>query len=617
MKKTYLKAIAIFAAAAFAANSAITAEAVIPSDGATDAEAFAAANNNSENWEKWKADWDTTKENWEYISITPGKCENEMNFAWYSQKENVKFEVSTNKDMSNPVFSEIITGTADESIKKGDVQYYACKADVSGLSAGNYYYRADDGEVYSFDVKDTTKGFSFIFVGDPQIGSSNSMKGSKADSEEALEKFYNIQSESVKNDSFNWNYTLSRALEKSSDAGFILSGGDQIQSRKKDAPAIASDNTFSEIEYAGFLSSDVLRSLPFAPTPGNHDSTMVNYTYHFNTPNNSELGSNGIIGGDYWFTYGNSLFIMLNTQDTSNEEHKQFIEEAVAANPDAAWKFVTLHQDIYGSGEHSNEPEITNLRYELIPCFEENDIDAVFSGHDHAYSRSYILSGGHKTSTYYDGNEDEFDEMFEYDIDTNEEISGPVYTAYKMISDDTSDEKQKAYLDYLNAVNDEYAVESTDTETAVNPEGVLYLTAGSASGSKYYDMASRKQSYVAGRWQEDIPTYSVVDITDTTFTVNTYRADTNEKIDTQFTIVKDKNANPDSSGDVDGNGVTDISDAAAVLSIYARVAAGISIDDISEIEKAASDVNGDGKIDLSDATEILIIYAEKAAGLTN
>ena len=45
---------------------------------------------------------------------------------------------------------------------------------------------------------------------------------------------------------------------------------------------------------------------------------------------------------------------------------------------------VTLHQDIYGSAEHSNEPEITNLRYTLVPYFEANDVDVVLTGHDHA-----------------------------------------------------------------------------------------------------------------------------------------------------------------------------------------------------------------------------------------
>lgn len=37
------------------------------------------------------------------------------------------------------------------------------------------------------------------------------------------------------------------------------------------------------------------------------------------------------------------------------------------------------------------------------------------------------------------------------------------------------------------------------------------MTAGSSSGSKYYDLVPRQQTYIAHRWQEDVPTYSVVD----------------------------------------------------------------------------------------------------------
>lgn len=64
---------------------------------------------------------------------------------------------------------------------------------------------------------------------------------------------------------------------------------------------------------------------------------------------------------------------------------------------------------------------------------------------------------------------------------------------------------------------------------SVDPEGILYMTAGSSSGSKYYDLTPRKQTYIASRWQEDVPTYSVVDIDSESFTINTYRTDTNER----------------------------------------------------------------------------------------
>ena len=536
-QKTSKKIASVALAALMAFSASTTVFAAIPKDGQTNAEVFASQNNLTEKWENWKTEWENTKGDWTKISMTIGADQSKRNFAWYSLNQNATLKVSNSKDMSNPISDQEITGKADIILKKGDTQYYACKAEVSDLSAGDYYYQIDDRDPVKFTVKDTSNGFSFIYVGDPQMGSSNSMKGSKIKTEEDAKKYYQAQSDAIRSDSFNWNVTLNSALKMSNNASFILSAGDQIQSRTKDAPANATDTSYSEIEYTGFLSAYALKSVPFAPTVGNHDSTLGNYNYHFNVPNESNLGSNGIVGGDYYFKFGNALFLVLNTQGTKNDEHKQFIEETCAENSDAKWKFVTLHQDIYGSGEHSNEPEITNLRYELAPVFEENDIDVVFTGHDHTYSRTFVLNGSRKTNSYYDNNEDEYSDMFDYDINGGE-TDDPVYTALSMIKNNTADKKQQEYLKYLNAVGDEQAIETTNKEKVVNPNGILYMTANSSSGSKYYDLTARKQSYVADRWQEDVPTYSVVDVTDNTFTINTYRTDTNEKIDNEFTIVK-------------------------------------------------------------------------------
>lgn len=142
--------------------------------------------------------------------------------------------------------------------------------------------------------------------------------------------------------------------------------------------------------------------------------------------------------------------------------------------------------------------------------------------------------------------------MFEFDIDGAADDS-TVYTAYGMIESDTADTKQQAYLEYLAAIEDKNAIDNTTAEIAENPEGILYMTANSSSGSKYYDLTSRMQSYVASRWQEDVPTYSVVELTDTTFTINTYRTDTNEKIDTEFKIVKDSATNTEDANTEETN----------------------------------------------------------------
>lgn len=494
-------------------------------DGMTDASQTEAAQDGA--WEAWCEEWETIKNDWTQVSMSPGADETQMNFAWYSKNgEAAEFIYGTDADFSDgksvkPAQSAAQTGYTSNKVTLKDLQ--------PGIT---YYYQISGKEIASFTTDDDTSDFSFIFVGDPQIGSSNE---EKAKTPEDIQKptFLTAQSEAVRNDSFNWNYTLNRAYAKTGNsASFILSSGDQIQTNAKKVE----DGTISETEYAGYLSPDLLKYVPAATTVGNHDADNANYTYHFNTANLSSLGDNGYVGGDYYFTYGDVLFMILNTQDTNVSEHKQFIEETVANNEDCKWRIVTLHQDIYGSAEHSNEPEITNLRYSLVPIFEANDVDIVLTGHDHAYSRSKLLKGGQSTYEYTD---DEFDEMLDRDLDAGENPEGR-FVAPANIQDDTDDPAEQKYLEYLYSVMDADAVEElTDSqEVAVNPQGIMYLTAGSSSGSKYYDLVPRQQTYIANRWQQDVPTYSIIDITETTLTLNTYRTDTDEAIDTQFMIVK-------------------------------------------------------------------------------
>ena len=496
-------------------------------DGMTDASQTAAAQGGA--WEAWSQEWETLKDDWTQVSMSPGADETQMNFAWYSKDgEETGLVYGTSSDLSDGQNAQVTQTASQEG-------YLSNKVTLNNLQPGvTYYYQVTGKEIESFTTDDDTSDFSFIFVGDPQIGSCNSAKDDSPEDMQTPE-FLTAQSEAVRNDSFNWNYTLNRAFAKTGNsANFILSAGDQIQTNYEDAE----DTRISEIEYAGYLSPDVMKSVPVATTVGNHDADNPNYTYHFNIANMSDLGDNGYVGGDYYFTYGDALFMILNTQDTNVSEHKKFIEETVAANQDCKWRIVTLHQDIYGSAEHSNEPEITNLRYSLVPIFEENDVDIVLTGHDHAYSRTKMLQGGQST-TGFEYTDDEFDEQLDKDVDVGDSTE-TIYEAPANISDDTTDPAEQRYLEYLYSVMDEDAVlELTDNQdVAIDSAGIMYLTAGSSSGSKYYDLVPRQQTYIANRWQQDVPTYSVIDVTETTLTLNTYRTDTDEKIDSQFMIVK-------------------------------------------------------------------------------
>lgn len=472
-------------------------------DGWTDATQTEAAGNGA--WSEWVDEWETIKDSPTQISLTPGKNASELNFAWYSKTTEAKprIKISKNQDMSNATELEVTAKTA----VKG---YMSNKAVATGLEDNTTYYYSYEingtfTEAVKYQTKDS-KNFSFLYVGDPQIGSSS---GNTAAGQTSAQG----QDAATRNDTFNWNNTINTALKQNPNVSFMLSAGDQIQTRDKKVPSQTYDK--NEIEYAGYLSPRALMSLPVATTIGNHDAPSGNYSFHFNNPNASNLGATEA-GGDYYYTYGNTLFIMLNTNNYNIAEHQELIEKAVSENKDAKWKVVTLHQDIYGSGEHSNEPVIANLRYNLIPIFEENNIDVVLTGHDHTYSRSLILKGG--------------------SVDESKMITDDEFDAY--IEGETPIDSK--YNEFLESIEDKNAVQDVTVQngSVVDPNGILYMTANSASGSKYYGLVEKQQSYIASRWQENVPTYSTVDVDEVSFTINTYRTDNGEKIDNTFSIVK-------------------------------------------------------------------------------
>lgn len=194
-------------------------------------------------------------------------------------------------------------------------------------------------------------------------------------------------------------------------------------------------------------------------TIGNHDSYSNQYTLHFNNPNafseeDTEYTTGKTKAGtDYYYTYGDVLFIVLDTNNYNCATHENVIKKAINENQDAKWRVVMFHQDIYGSGVHHSESDGMILRTKLTPIFDENDIDVVLQGHDHTYSRSYQLTG--------DGKE---------------------HTAY----DTTNHNKYDA--EFLAQNNCYVVAGDTASGTVVNPEGTVYLEANSSTGSKFYEL---------------------------------------------------------------------------------------------------------------------------------
>jgi len=153
-----------------------------------------------------------------------------------------------------------------------------------------------------------------------------------------------------------------------------------------------------------------MKNIPVFAAVGNHDtitqSTETGFqnnlgllSFIYNWPNHNWLGggptssdANRRGGGNYFFVYGNALYISLNTNVTDNNTHRNFIQQAVAAHPNTTWRIVQFHQDIFGNGT-GHAHTMPGNRQALGQILNDNKIDIVFNGHDHTGSRSHFMRG--------------------------------------------------------------------------------------------------------------------------------------------------------------------------------------------------------------------------------
>lgn len=82
-----------------------------------------------------------------------------------------------------------------------------------------------------------------------------------------------------------------------------------------------------------------------------------------------------------------------------------------------------------------------------------------------------------------------------------------------------------------------------------------------------------------------------------------------------FTAALPAQADAFDLGDFDGNDSIDVDDAVSVLTFYAKKAAGVAVEDLSDEQLYAADIDADSSISVQDAVYILTYYAQTSAGL--
>jgi hypothetical protein len=297
----------------------------------------------------------------------------------------------------------------------------------------------------------------------------------------------------VGSDADGWSDTWTFETQATGDYGFLFIGDAQIGAGETvrdtagwvetmgTASGAFPDTSFvlsagdqvntasNELQYDGFLAPPQTKTLPFATNIGNHDVASKAYEQHFAMPNVSETAGRpdaNRAGGDYWFLYQDTLYISFNSNDRDDAGHADFARKVIAEHGDEArWTIVTFHHSVYSVASHATDSDIVTRRAELPPVMSELDVDLVLMGHDHVYVRSYLMSG-----------------------------TTPVH----------ADEP---------------------VDGTVTPEGdeVLYVTANSSSGSKYYDIQSQDFAFSAVQNQEYTPNFTNVEVTADSIAMTTYR----------------------------------------------------------------------------------------------
>ena len=445
------------------------------------------------------------------LSLTTGGDVTEMRFTWQSQSETGSIRLYEAGGTIPVQSGDSTTQTLDTRV--ADTIYFPGEGEVSivhqvtfrGLTPDTAYEYVVVGDGFESDRKPFltgTKGssFSFLVGGDPQIGVGEQIGGRPTGPESLI---------SADLDMRGWLNSMATALDHTPDAAFYMPVGDQVHTRNHDA---SNPHAWAHSQYMHdiLFSPPEFHSLPVAPVVGNHDGSGNNnvnhqlWHRHYNTPfdaANIRRHSTTVIGEgsgiaetstgraietqfDYYMTWGNTLFLMLDSNTRSWPAGRlQWVEEVVAAHPDADWKVAVFHHAPYSVYRATNHTEKLETIPNILPELERLGFDVALTGHCHSYSRSHPMLS----------NTPILDQQWLDESGTiQQDLTGKQYNA------------------------------------VLDPEGIIYFAFNSATGSGYYNvnnMAGR--DYVAYFNQNFRRNFTVVDVTENTFTVTTYQIDGN------------------------------------------------------------------------------------------
>lgn len=302
------------------------------------------------------------------MALEIGSDETNMTVVWehtYPEGEVIRLW-----KVSDPEQYVDFPGTLETSADNKVKHYVAHLSDLEPETQYGYKAGKDDEwtKTYYFVTKPAVNDFQFLAAGDPQIGTNESAE-----------------------DGRKWEKAIHDMIEQTGSVNFILSLGDQVDSET---------NTY---QFNLFMEPEEVKRTPVATLVGNHDLGSPYYSQYFVMPNqdskkrgqpdNMEDGA-----ADYYFTYGDTLFLCLNTNDMNNANHIAFMTETIenyvqenGKRPN--WTIVAMHHSIFSITDHLESSSYKTRQEALAPAFSELGVDVVLMGHDHSHDRTYMMNG--------------------------------------------------------------------------------------------------------------------------------------------------------------------------------------------------------------------------------
>lgn len=295
--------------------------------------------------------------------------------------------------------SRTIMWQADEKLENPAAEYKNAAGQITAVPASVQELNTGSGTLYVYTAALTglEPGSAYEY----RAGYEGSRTGwhklpaAQPDSFKAL-----IFPDSQSSDYSGWRKLAQTAYSKNEDAAFFINMGDLV------------DNGYDFSQWRAWFNSvsPMIENIPFAPVMGNHETYNMDwqiapptpYLTLFNLPGNGTDANKNLY---YSFDYGDVHFVVLNTQtDEMADFNPNLMQQQLSwlrsdlAGTQSKWKIVLMHKDIlrYAFTDRPNNFDPASIQFtpwaqQLMPVFEEYNVDAVLTAHLHTYRRRVPL----------------------------------------------------------------------------------------------------------------------------------------------------------------------------------------------------------------------------------